>query len=420
MKMNKTTHHGHGTIEFDVRQWLRTIGMADYTQNFVENGYTSFKVCSNLDSTDLREMGISLLGHIKELLLHSQDLRSSSVVLHNPKYFSLQGVGNLRKSVPLPPPITVTSSSPGHHQLKVVSPGASPRDLNLNREKRQLTESYHKRAVFKTREPERNDNIEFLLVRHGESEANVDSDLYSTVADHAVKLSNKGESQAKAAGEQIKNYFEQTYGNADKSKWKCRIWTSTYKRARQTAQFIKEAAGDWVTDIKESIFLVEQQFGLFEGVNWANGSVDEIFPQELKHYNKCATFGGRFWARVPMGESRFDVCRRVYHTLQPIREDNFDHVIIVSHGVTLRAFVMCYFNKTPEWFEEEPNPINCSIKLITKTKEESYIWPREEDRKKETVPDSDLLLIKDQLNQLNERMIQFLETRKLGASKENL
>jgi len=80
---------------------------------------------------------------------------------------------------------------------------------------------------------------------------------------------------------------------------------------------------------------------------------------------------------------------------------------------------MCYFNKTPEWFEEEANPTNCSIKLITNTKDESYIWPREEERKKETVPDSDLLLIKDQLNQLNER-IQFLETRKLGtASKEN-
>jgi len=99
-----------------------------------------------------------------------------------------------------------------------------------------------------------------------------------------------------------------------------------------------------------------------------------------------------------MGESRFDVCERVFHSLQPIRQDGIEHIIIVSHGVTLRAFVMCLFNKTPEWFEEEPNPPNCSIKLIT-SKEEKYIWPKEEERQKLLQPDSDLLLLKEEINQ---------------------
>jgi len=201
--------------------------------------------------------------------------------------------------------------------------------------------------------------------------------------------------------------------------WKCRIWTSTYKRARQTAELIKEEAGDWVTDIKESMFLVEQQFGLFEGVDWANGSVDEIFPQELAHYNKCATFGGRFWARVPMGESRFDVCRRVYHTLQPIRDDGIEHVIIVSHGVTLRAFVMCYFNKTPEWFEEEPNPSNCSIKLISKSNEEKYIWPKEAESQKSNQPDSDLLLIKEELLRLRNMISSMSMSKEKSLSQRH-
>jgi len=283
----------------------------------------------------------------------------------------------------------------------------SPRDLQ--RGNRKLTQSYHKRAkLVPLHEPKHNAKIEYLLIRHGESEANVNPELYSTVADHAVRLSSQGEQQAREAGRQVKQYFEANYKlNPD---WKCRIWTSTYKRARQTAEFIKEAAGDWVTDIKENMFLVEQQFGLFEGVDWANGSVDDLFPQELAHYNKCATFGGRFWARVPMGESRFDVCRRVYHTIQPIREDGIEHVIIVSHGVTLRAFVMCFFNKTPEWFEEEPNPTNCSIKLISKSNEEKYIWP-EEGNQKSTVPDSDLLLLKEEINQIR-NMLNLMNKKK--------
>jgi len=282
-------------------------------------------------------------------------------------------------------------------------PDPSPRVTDL-RGRRQLTQSYYDRAKMIVNEPRHQSSpIEYLLVRHGESEANVDASLYSTVPDHAVRLSKRGEEQAREAGQQIKKYFEDKYGKK-KEDWKCRIWTSTYKRTRQTASLIQEEAGDWITDIKESIFLVEQQFGLFEGVDWANGSVDQIFPQELAHYNKCATFGGRFWARVPMGESRFDVCRRVYHILKPILEDDStDHVILVSHGVTLRAFVLCYFNKTPEWFEEEPNPSNCSIRLIS-GENEKYIWPKEEENQKSTVPDPDLLLLKQEIDQIRTRI----------------
>jgi len=272
-------------------------------------------------------MGITLRGHIKDILLHSQDLKDSNFLFH----FSSPCITSPPRGMNLPK-VSITTPN--------LSIEESPRDLQ--RGNRKLTQSYHKRAkLVPLHEPKHNYKIEYLLIRHGESEANVNPELYSTVADHAVRLSSQGEQQAREAGRQVKQYFEANYKlNPD---WKCRIWTSTYKRARQTAEFIKEAAGDWVTDIKENMFLVEQQFGLFEGVDWANGSVDDLFPQELAHYNKCATFGGRFWARVPMGESRFDVCRRVYHTLQPIREDGIEHVIIVSHGVTLRAFVMCFF-----------------------------------------------------------------------------
>jgi broad specificity phosphatase PhoE len=376
-------------IEFDVKEWLKGFGMEMYLPNFQNNGFTSYKVCSNLEEEDLRAMHIPLKGHRKEILLHSADLRESECL---PRIHGFQ-----------------VSNFPHREVLPQLKRGG----------KRQLRESYNIRCKFLNKEyASRTPRVEFLLVRHGESEANVHPELYSTVADHAVKLSSRGEEQAKEAGLQIKRYFENTY-KKQSDQFRCRIWTSTYKRARQTAELIKEHAGDWITDIRESIFLVEQQFGLFEGVDWANGSVDQIFPRELAHYNKCATFGGRFWARVPMGESRFDVCRRVYNCLPPIYEDGIEHVIIVSHGVTLRAFVMCYFNRTPEWFEEEPNPTNCSIKLITADKDEKYIWPNEEERKKEMVPDSDLLLIKEDIMNLKRKLQAIIEQRSKEIEKKS-
>jgi len=258
-------------------------------------------------------------------------------------------------------------------------------------------------------------DVEIVLVRHGESQANEDPSYYVSTADHAVQLSKKGLKQAQQCGATIKEYYEKNYGPEIPMNWKCRIWSSTYKRARQTAEILKDNAGGWVTDIKENIFLVEQQFGLFEGVDWANGMVDTQFPEELHHYNKCATFGGRFWARVPMGESRFDVCRRVYHSLSPIQQDaqrhGINHVILVSHGVTLRAFMMCYFNLTPEWFEEEPNPTNGSVRLIKNNTDHGYIWPKEEEIAKETSPDSDLLLLIKRMNEL-ERIVKIREGEK--------
>jgi len=396
-------------LEFDVRIWLRSFDMEMYSSHFINNGFKSLMVCSNLIEEDLKAIGITLRGHIKDILLHSLELRNSNHIIRNSTTNNF-----LTTKIPK---LTIIDHS---HTLDVLphTVERSPREV-VSKERRKLTlsESYHKRAKLSIPEYRTHANIEYLLVRHGESEANVDNTLYSTVADHAVKLSKKGESQAREAGKEIKRHFEERYGNRELENWKCRIWTSTYKRARQTAGLIAEEAGAWITDIKESIFLVEQQFGLFEGVDWANGSVDQIFPQELAHYNKCATFGGRFWARVPMGESRFDVCERVFHSLQPIRQDGIEHIIIVSHGVTLRAFVMCLFNKTPEWFEEEPNPPNCSIKLIT-SKEEKYIWPKEEERQKLLQPDSDLLLLKEEINQLKEVIRNWNKDKKKKSKEE--
>jgi len=47
-----------------------------------------------------------------------------------------------------------------------------------------------------------------ILIRHGESEGNLDSSLYKTTPDYALKLTQKGVSQAKQAGKEIKSLID--------------------------------------------------------------------------------------------------------------------------------------------------------------------------------------------------------------------
>jgi len=45
-------------------------------------------------------------------------------------------------------------------------------------------------------------------------------------------------------------------------------------------------------------------------------------------------------------------------------ENPVPNVFVVSHGTTLRAFTMMWLHKEVAWFENEPNPGNCSIRWI--------------------------------------------------------
>lgn len=211
-----------------------------------------------------------------------------------------------------------------------------------------------------------------FLVRHGESVSNLDKKVHFTVPDHAIGLSDLGKDQAYAAGKFLAdNYKELSQDNS------C-LWVSPYKRTRQTANAIQSAIQlrlGFQLPQKESINLVEQQFGLFDG--YTDEELAEKYPLEHAHYNKCESFEGKFWARMPLGESRFDVAVRVHQFFGTLMRDyekhNIKNIIIVAHGVTNRAFAMQWLHHPFEWFEKEPNPKNCSIRRIDGDQDFGYI-----------------------------------------------
>ncbi|HJV96659.1 MAG TPA: histidine phosphatase family protein [Albitalea sp.] len=210
------------------------------------------------------------------------------------------------------------------------------------------------------------------LVRHGESLANIRPELYQEMADHAVPLSDRGQRQATAAGAALRDLIRIGTDEA------LRVWHSPYKRTRQTADALcAELAKDHPhLDRREHINLCEQQFGLFDGV--PEDELPERFPLEHAHYARAETHEGRFWARMPLGESRFDVAVRVHQAFGTFHRDAERHgvrnIVVVCHGVTLRAFVMQWLHMPYEWFDAQKNPGNCDIYHLPATGEGGYVY----------------------------------------------
>ena len=215
--------------------------------------------------------------------------------------------------------------------------------------------------------------MKIYLVRHGQSLANVDWDVNKRIADHAISLSTMGEQQVLEVGEVLCNHFNEI----EQPSKSVRLWTSPYLRTRQTAQGIIESnASHFIKDQKEHPLLCEQQFGLFDGLSDEERAIQ--YPAEYEHYLRNEQFEGRFWARMPLGESRFDVAVRIHQSFGTFKRDaekhGIDTIIVVCHGVTLRAFTMMWLHHTPEWFDQEPNPKNCAIRLIEGNQDMGYLF----------------------------------------------
>jgi 2,3-bisphosphoglycerate-dependent phosphoglycerate mutase len=145
--------------------------------------------------------------------------------------------------------------------------------------------------------------MRILLVRHGESMGNVDKQIHSTMADHAIPLSPLGQAQALRAGKKIRELYE-AMGAGRPPRDKVRLWTSPYRRTRETADEIEKGAPGIIGCRREHILLCEQQFGLFDGI--PDNELPTRFPEKYAHYAKTEQFEGRLWIWDQANCSRSD------------------------------------------------------------------------------------------------------------------
>ena len=211
--------------------------------------------------------------------------------------------------------------------------------------------------------------MHIFLIRHGESVANVGDNYVKRIPDHLVSLTDKGIEQAREGGRWLAEYCREK--GVDLSA--ARIWRSPYLRTRQTSDAFNESLK--ITDIREDITLTEQQFGLFDSVpeeEWG-----KLYPREYEEYLRQRANYGKFYARLPLGESPFDVAIRIHQFMGTIYRDKEKHGIdtlfIFTHGTTLRTFLLRWFHYSPEWYHEERNPKNCWIREICDGQDMGYI-----------------------------------------------
>lgn len=200
---------------------------------------------------------------------------------------------------------------------------------------------------------------EDFLIRHGESIQNTGLNNSIKLPDNKVYLTEKGKEQAKKAGEFLLNYVDESKIDLSNAT----LWVSPYYRARETALIINSILN--ISDVKEDIALIEQMYGLF-----SDNSLEDCrrkYPEQFELYDRFYQMQGKFFAKLPQGESPFDVALRVRQFLETIfrdKQNGKDTLVIVTHGTVIRCFLLDYFHYSPEWFNNEPNMENCSIRFI--------------------------------------------------------
>ena len=211
--------------------------------------------------------------------------------------------------------------------------------------------------------------MHIFLIRHAQSVANAGLNYVARTPDHLVPLTEEGKKHAYENGVFLARYCRKN--GIDLSR--ARIWRSPFLRTRQTADEFNRSLK--ITDIREDITLTEQQFGLFDSI--PESEWGKLYPAEYAEYVRQNSNFGKFYARIPLGESPFDVAIRIHQFMGTIYRDyekhGIDTLFVFTHGTTLRAFLLRWFHYSPEWYQQERNPKNCYIREIIDDRDLGYI-----------------------------------------------
>ncbi len=187
-----------------------------------------------------------------------------------------------------------------------------------------------------------------ILIRHGQSEGNVDKGIYAQKPDYTLEITAEGVQQSLQAGVQLREIVkeESVY-----------FYVSPMWRTRGTFENIAKALDRNKIDYREEPRIREQEWGHF------------VAPEQNLVINSERDSYGTFYYRIPDGESAADVFDRVsdfFGTLfRDFTLDDYpENTVIITHGMTLRIFLMRWFYWTVEEFEQYSNPYNCQIVVL--------------------------------------------------------
>lgn len=165
-----------------------------------------------------------------------------------------------------------------------------------------------------------------LLVRHGQTEANINQ-LWHGSTD--TPLTELGAQQAERLGAYFHNYLPEIHA----------IYSSPLQRARITAQHIAAASG---RDLRIDPRLMEFGAGELEGKRFTEMDGEDGFVRRMMadpHH------------RAPGGESRHEVTQRFVTAVEEFRRHHpGENLVVVSHGLAI-AFALSHWidRDTTSW-----------------------------------------------------------------------
>ena len=191
-----------------------------------------------------------------------------------------------------------------------------------------------------------------FLFRHGQSEGNVNKNIYASKPDYALELTQLGKQQAFDAGLKMAEVMD-NYGIARTNP--VQFYVSPFWRTRQTFMQVSKTFPN--NNFYEDPRLREQEWGHLR---------DDNLTRKLEEYRDNY---GHFYYRFDDGESCADVYDRISTFLETFfrdfKKDNFpETAAIVSHGMTLRVILMRWFHLSVEDFELLANPANAEFHVL--------------------------------------------------------
>lgn len=97
-----------------------------------------------------------------------------------------------------------------------------------------------------------------ILIRHGQSEGNVDESVYTQVPDPKIRLTKKGVVEAEECGKRIRKLIE----SDEADDWQVYFYVSPYKRTLETLRGVGKAfESSRIAGVREEPRLREQDFG---------------------------------------------------------------------------------------------------------------------------------------------------------------
>ncbi|KAF8253704.1 phosphoglycerate mutase-like protein, partial [Wilcoxina mikolae CBS 423.85] len=199
-----------------------------------------------------------------------------------------------------------------------------------------------------------------ILIRHAQSVGNANRTIHQTVPDHRVPLTSHGRSQAVAAGDKLASLLLPTDT--------LQIITSPYTRTRETTQGILSSSlqhhpNASTIRVYEEPRIREQDFGNFQPCQ----------TEMTRMWHERAAYG-HFFYRIPNGESAADAYDRVSGFNESLwrqfAEEDFPSVLVlVTHGLMTRIFLMKWYHYSVEYFEDLRNVEHCEFIMMKKHEE---------------------------------------------------